>query len=99
MVKKETVKGIIGNTQGVSNANRPPTNPKRNILNKELPDSVTSAVPVSKNAVFFKSSCSFLVSSLLLLLTVATSFSNFSPFSLKEKDSSTCMHACLQTWP
>ena len=28
LVKKETVSGIIGKTQGVSKANKPPKNPK-----------------------------------------------------------------------
>jgi len=35
-VKNETVTGIIGNTQGVSNAMKPPRNPKRNTDNKLL---------------------------------------------------------------
>jgi hypothetical protein len=30
LVKKETVKGIIGNTQGVSKATKPPRNPIKN---------------------------------------------------------------------
>ena len=37
-MKKLTVKGIIGKTHGVNKANKPPINPKRKILNKELPD-------------------------------------------------------------
>ena len=32
LVKKLTVSGIIGNTQGVSNANNPPKKPRINIL-------------------------------------------------------------------
>jgi hypothetical protein len=32
LVKKETVKGIIGNTQGVSKAIKPPKNPKRKMV-------------------------------------------------------------------
>lgn len=31
-VKNETVRGTIGNTQGVSNANNPPRKPSRNIF-------------------------------------------------------------------
>ena len=37
LVKKETVNGTIGNTQGVRKANKPPTNPNKNILNSSLP--------------------------------------------------------------
>src|SRR5690349_5624737 len=33
-VKKETVTGIIGNTQGVSNAISPPKKPRRKIVHK-----------------------------------------------------------------
>ena len=54
-VKKDTVKGIIGKTQGVNKASNPPTKPKRKILNKELPESAAVLVPVCKRSVFFKS--------------------------------------------
>jgi hypothetical protein len=36
LVKKETVSGIIGNTQGVSSAINPPKNPIKNKLDKLL---------------------------------------------------------------
>ena len=36
LVKKLTVKGIIGNTQGVKRANKPPRNPKPKIFHNEL---------------------------------------------------------------
>src|SRR3954471_6155061 len=36
LVKNETVKGIIGNTHGVSNATRPPINPRINNLSKPV---------------------------------------------------------------
>jgi hypothetical protein len=36
LVKKETVSGIIGNTQGVSNAINPPKKPIKNKLDKLL---------------------------------------------------------------
>src|SRR5690625_6902442 len=32
LVKKDTVSGIIGNTQGVSKAMNPPINPKKNMV-------------------------------------------------------------------
>ena len=67
-VKKETVKGIIGKTQGVNKASNPPTKPKRKILNRELPAATALSVPVCKKSVFFKSSCSFFVKALLLSL-------------------------------
>ena len=37
LVKKLTVKGIIGNTQGVSNANNPPKKPSPKIFHRDLP--------------------------------------------------------------
>ena len=47
-MKKLTVSGIIGKTQGVSNANNPPMNPRPKILNSVLLfselDSDTSAL-------------------------------------------------------
>ena len=36
LVKKVTVTGIIGKTQGVSNAIRPPSNPKKKIVSRLL---------------------------------------------------------------
>ena len=38
LVKKLTVNGIIGNTQGVSNASNPPKKPNPKILQSELFD-------------------------------------------------------------
>ena len=46
LVKNDTVKGIIGKTQGVSNAIKPPNKPKKNIFHKLLP-SVGGATPQS----------------------------------------------------
>src|SRR5690554_985656 len=43
LVKKETVNGIIGNTQGVSNAIRPPMNPKKNMVPNPLDEPSSSA--------------------------------------------------------
>ena len=54
-VKNDTVKGIIGKTQGVNKANKPPTKPKRKILNKEPPDAASVFVAVSSKVVFFRS--------------------------------------------
>ena len=78
-VKKETVKGIIGKTQGVNKASNPPTKPKRKILNSELPDSAAVLFPVSNMAVFFKSNFSFLVKLLLLSLKRMSSLSQLFP--------------------
>ena len=36
-VKNETVKGIIGNTQGVNRAISPPIKPKKNMVKNVLP--------------------------------------------------------------
>ena len=35
-VKKDTVNGIIGKTQGVSSANKPPTKPRKKMLKRPL---------------------------------------------------------------
>ena len=98
-MKNETVKGIIGNTQGVSKANKPPTKPNRKMLNSELPDLDAFLFPVSNKLVFFKSNFSFFVKLLLLSSKRTTSFSSSFPSKEKAKDSSICMHACLQTCP
>src|SRR6476620_11106035 len=45
LVKNETVKGIIGNKQGVSRATRPPRKPIKKILNKLLVDCPSTPVP------------------------------------------------------
>ena len=37
LVKKLTVSGIIGKTQGVNKASKPPKNPNPKMLNKEFP--------------------------------------------------------------
>ena len=42
LVKKLTVKGIIGNTQGVKRANNPPRNPNPKIFHSELLDAFMS---------------------------------------------------------
>jgi hypothetical protein len=60
-VKNETVKGIIGKTQGVRSANKPPTKPNKKILNKPLELSEFVSVVFFKSDVFFKSNFSFLV--------------------------------------
>src|SRR5690349_7182206 len=41
-VKKETVSGMSGNTQGVNNAMNPPTSPSKKIDNKPFPSVVSS---------------------------------------------------------
>ena len=41
-VKKLTVKGIIGKTHGVNNANKPPRKPKPKILHSDFPCCLTS---------------------------------------------------------
>ena len=45
-VKKETVSGTIGNTQGVSNANNPPKNPRKKIFSNPF-SSLLLPVPQS----------------------------------------------------
>ena len=50
LVKKETVSGIIGNTQGVSNAINPPRNPIKKRLHKLFdvllePEAAWSPIP------------------------------------------------------
>ena len=47
--KKETVMGIIGHTQGVTSATRPPKSPKRKICHRDVSD-VSLSVPSSKAA-------------------------------------------------
>ena len=59
LVKKETVNGIIGKTQGVSKANKPPTKPKKKILNNPLELSEFASVEFFKSDVFFKSNFNF----------------------------------------
>ena len=57
-VKKETVRGTIGKTQGVKSANNPPRKPNRKIFNK--PDSSLLSLlagPQFTNG-FWMSSCS-----------------------------------------
>ena len=52
--KKETVSGIIGNTQGVNRAIKPARKPSKN--NPEYGDESESSINVfSKNFLFFKS--------------------------------------------
>src|SRR5690625_3121496 len=43
LVKKETVSGIIGNTQGVSKAMNPPIKPKKNMVLNPFDDPSSSA--------------------------------------------------------
>ena len=45
MVKKLTVSGIIGNTQGVSKARKPPNIPAKNIPRKDLSAVVLASLP------------------------------------------------------
>ena len=45
LVKKETVTGIIGNTQGVISAIKPPKNPRRNTSQPLEFEVVTAALP------------------------------------------------------
>ena len=52
LVKKETVKGIIGKTQGVSKAKSPPTKPSKKILKKLPPSSVFSLISPFKSSLF-----------------------------------------------
>ena len=60
-VKNETVKGIIGKTQGVNNASNPPTKPNKKMLNKPFEVSEFVVVEFFKSEVFFKSNCNFLL--------------------------------------
>ena len=46
--KKDTVMGMMGHTQGVTNAIRPPTNPKRKICHREVLE--VSLLPPSSKA-------------------------------------------------
>ena len=57
LVKKETVKGIIGNTHGVNKANNPPTNPNKKILTNPVDFSEVDESESAKSSVFFKSNC------------------------------------------
>ena len=68
-VKNDTVKGIIGKTQGVNSANKPPTKPKKKILNKPLELSESVSVEFFKSALFFKLSCNLLVRFLLFSMS------------------------------
>ena len=73
--KKETVRGIIGKTQGVSKANNPPIKPKKKMF--QLDFEVSFFISVPKNSVLFKSRFKALDNSLLLESVVkelATSF-------------------------
>ena len=96
-VKKETVNGIIGNTQGVSKASNPPIKPKKKIFIKLLPEFELVFSVLFKSAVFFKSSCKAAFSFLLFSSKTMATFFIFSPFKEKEKSSSICMQASLQT--
>ena len=57
MVKKETVNGIIGKTQGVINASNPPRNPRKKIVNNPFEPDSSTLIPVPPHAFtgFFKS--------------------------------------------
>ena len=80
-VKKETVNGIIGKTQGVRSANSPPAKPRKKILNKLL--SPESFVVSFNKEVFFRSSFNLLDSNLLFSSKTTTCFLTAEPF--KEK--------------
>src|SRR5690349_15523551 len=57
-VKNETVNGIKGNTQGVNKAIKPPSIPRKNILNKLLPPAASSPQELTG---FFRSKDSTLI--------------------------------------
>ena len=56
-------------------------------------------VAVCNKAVFFRSNCRLFVKFLLFLSKTTTSFISFLPLRAKEKVSSICIQASLQTWP
>ncbi len=68
-VKKLTVNGIIGNTQGVSRANNPPTKPKANTVQKPFPF-VSSALNSHTTAGLSKTRLAFLNFSVLTKLSI-----------------------------
>src|SRR5436305_4562028 len=64
LVKKETVNGINGNTQGVIKAISPPRKPKKKIADRLLP-------PVSRSPQEF-TECSISIEGILILVEVDT---------------------------
>ena len=98
LVKKETVKGIIGNTQGVKRASKPPTKPKIKMPNNPVDFSEDEEIGSSKSSVFFKSNCNSWDNFLLLSSTEMVSEIAF-PVNEIVKFSSTLMQAVSQICP
>ena len=97
-VKNETVNGIIGKTHGVSNANKPPTNPKKKMLNNPFELSEFVSAEFFKRFVFFKSNFKFSVRFLLFSSITMVSFEAF-PDKEIVKSSSIFIQAVSQTCP
>ena len=98
LVKNDTVKGIIGKTQGVNKANKPPMNPKTKMLTKPFELSESVLVASFKSALFFKSNFNFWVSCLLRSSIETVSLIAF-PVNEMVKSSSTFIQAVSQTCP
>ena len=97
-MKNETVKGIIGKTQGVKSTNIPPTKPRIKMLNKPPELSEFDSEPSFKSSVFFKSNCNCLVKVLLFSSIEIVSSIKF-PAKESVKFSSIFIQAVSQTWP
>ena len=87
--KNETVRGIIGNTQGVKSAKRPPINPSIIKLKYEFDENeFDESFTVDKSSLSLNSTYNGLVSLKTKEVKSSLSISNFDPSILKTRSAS-----------
>ena len=98
LVKKDTVNGIIGNTQGVSKAIKPPKKPNTKMVHRPDFSFTAFSSPLTNNSLFFKSSIKAALISRLRWSTCCSATTISSPVREIWNISSFGMQTSLHIW-